>query len=32
MNDGSIDLEAEARAKAYAMPLDDINLADVESN
>jgi len=22
MNDGSIDLEAEARAKAYAMPLD----------
>ncbi len=30
MSDGSIDLRAEARAKAYAMPLEDINLADTE--
>ena len=30
MSDGSIDLKAEARAKAYAMPLEDINLADTE--
>jgi len=30
MSDGAIDLRAEARAKAYAMPLEDINLADTE--
>ncbi len=30
MSDGAIDLRAEARAKAYAMPLEDINLADPE--
>ena len=30
MSDGAIDLRAEARAKAYAMPLQDINLADTE--
>ncbi len=28
MSDGSIDLRAEAQAKAYAMPLEDINLAE----
>ncbi len=28
MSDGSVDLKAEARARAYAMPLDEINLAD----
>ncbi len=30
MSDGAIDLKAEARAKAYAMPLDEINVADPE--
>ncbi|WP_421936088.1 cytochrome P450 [Phenylobacterium sp.] len=30
MSDGEIDLRAQARAKAYAMPLADINLADTE--
>jgi cytochrome P450 len=30
MDDGSIDLNAEARAKAYAMPLGDINVTDIE--
>ncbi len=30
MSDGSIDLRAEASAKAYALPLEDINLADTE--
>ena len=30
MSDGAIDLKAEARAKAYAMPLEDINVADPE--
>lgn len=30
MSDGSIDLMAEARTRAYAMPLEDINLADTE--
>ncbi|MDP3852872.1 cytochrome P450 [Phenylobacterium sp.] len=30
MSDGAIDLKAEARAKAYAMPLEDINLTDLE--
>ena len=30
MDDGSIDLKAEARAKAYAMPLGDINVTDIE--
>jgi cytochrome P450 len=28
MSDGAIDLKAEARAKAYSIPLDDINVAD----
>ena len=28
MSDGAIDLKAEARAKAYAMPLEEINVAD----
>ena len=30
MSDGAIDLKAEARAKAYAMPLEEINMADPE--
>ncbi len=30
MSDGAIDLKAEARAKAYAMPLEDINVTDLE--
>ena len=30
MSDGSIDLAKEARATAYAMPLDQINVADGE--
>jgi cytochrome P450 len=30
MSDGAVDLKAEARARAYAMPLDEINLADGE--
>ena len=30
MSDGAIDLKAEARAKAYAIPLDDINLTEPE--
>jgi len=30
MSDGAIDLKAEARAKAYALPLNDINVADPE--
>ena len=30
MSDGAIDLKAEARAKAYAMPLEEINVADAE--
>ena len=30
MDDGLIDLKAEARAKAYAMPLGDINVTDIE--
>jgi cytochrome P450 len=30
MSDGAIDLKAEARARAYAMPLDQINVADAE--
>ncbi|MDO9432842.1 MAG: cytochrome P450, partial [Phenylobacterium sp.] len=30
MSDGAIDLKAEARAKAYAMPLEEINVADPE--
>ena len=30
MSDGAIDLKAEARAKAYAIPLEDINPADTE--
>ena len=30
MSDGAVDLKSEARAKAYAMPLDEINVADPE--
>ncbi|HQT53402.1 cytochrome P450 [Phenylobacterium ferrooxidans] len=30
MSDGNIDLKAEARARAYSMPLDDINPTDIE--
>jgi len=30
MSDGSIDIRAAARAKAYSMPLDEINVADPE--
>ena len=30
MSDGAVDLSHEARAKAYGMALDDINLVDVE--
>jgi len=30
MSDGSVDLKSEARAKAFAMPLGDINVADEE--
>ena len=30
MSDGAIDLKAEARAKAYAMPIEEINMADPE--
>ena len=30
MSDGAVDLKAEARAKAYAMPLDEFNVADPE--
>jgi cytochrome P450 len=30
MSDGSIDLRAEARARAFSMPLDEINVADDE--
>jgi len=30
MSDGAVDLKAEARARAYAMPLDEINVADGE--
>ena len=30
MSDGAIDLKAEARARAYAMPLDEINVIDPE--
>jgi cytochrome P450 len=30
MSDGAIDLKAEARAKAYSIPLDEINVADPE--
>ena len=30
MSDGAVDLKAEARAKAYALPLDEFNLADPE--
>jgi len=30
MSDGSVDLKDEARAKAYAMPLEEINVADEE--
>ena len=30
MSDGAVDLSKEARAKAYALPLNDINVADVE--
>ena len=30
MSDGAVDLKAEARARAYSMPLEDINVADPE--
>ena len=30
MSDGAVDLSKEARAKAYSLPLNDINVADVE--
>ena len=30
MSDGSVDLKDEARAKAYSMPLEEINVADEE--
>jgi Cytochrome P450 len=30
MSDGAVDLKAEARARAYAMPLDEMNVADPE--
>ncbi|WP_304170215.1 cytochrome P450 [Phenylobacterium aquaticum] len=30
MSDGAIDLKAEARAKAYAIPLEEINVTDIE--
>ena len=30
MSDGSVDFRAEARARAYSMPLEDINVADGE--
>ena len=30
MSDGAIDLNDEARAKAYAIPLDDVNVSDIE--
>jgi cytochrome P450 len=30
MSDGAVDLKAEARARAYAMPLDEINVAEPE--
>ncbi len=30
MSDGAIDLKAEARSKAYSMPLDEINIVDLE--
>jgi len=30
MSDGAVDLKAEARARAYSIPLDDINVADPE--
>ena len=30
MGDGSVDLAREARARAYAMPLEEINVADDE--
>ena len=30
MSDGAVDLKSEARAKAYALPLDEFNVADPE--
>jgi cytochrome P450 len=30
MSDGAVDLKSEARAKAYALPLDEFNMADPE--
>jgi len=30
MSDGAVDLKAEARARAYSIPLEDINVADAE--
>ena len=30
MSDGSIDIKAEAAARAWSMPLEDINVADPE--
>ncbi|HEY9234732.1 MULTISPECIES: cytochrome P450 [Phenylobacterium] len=30
MSDGAVDLKAEARARAYSMPLDEMNVADPE--
>ena len=30
MSDGAVDLKAEARARAYSIPLEDINVADPE--
>src|SRR5437763_3134134 len=30
MSDGAVDLSNEARANAYALPLEDINLVDVD--
>jgi cytochrome P450 len=30
MSDGAVDLKAEARARAYSIPLDEINVADPE--
>ena len=31
MSDGAIDLKADARARAYSIPLDEINLTDPDS-
>ena len=30
MSDGAIDLKADARAHAFSIPLEDINIVDVE--